>query len=118
MALTALVLVLGVVLLIGWATGPSLSEGDAQKYFDQAARGKVQILGCDRTTVLYEPAWACAATTSDPGVFRRLQLTERRRIALALVCFRESRDPLELGLGYPDPGSSGTAEEPCGPAES
>jgi hypothetical protein len=113
--MAALALVVAVILVVAWVTGPSFSTGDAQKYFDRHAPGLVRVYGCKRTTVVYEPTWACAVVTSNPKALRRLGLTERSRVSVAIVCFPESGPP--RGLGYPEP-YAGTPKYPCGPPDS
>ena len=111
----ALALVVGIVLVVAWIGGPSFNSDDAQKYFDRHAPGLVRVYGCKRTTVVYEPMWACAVVTSNPKVLDRLGLTDRRRLRVAIVCFPESGPP--VGLGYPEP-YAGTPKYPCGPPDS
>jgi hypothetical protein len=111
----ALAIVVGLVLVVAWISGPSFNTGDAQKYFDRHAPGLVRVYGCNRTTVVYEPMWACAVVTSNPKVLGRLGLAEQTRVSAAIVCFRESGPP--VGLGYPEP-YAGTPKYPCGPPDS
>lgn len=108
--LAGVAVVIGSTLLIDRIFSPDFSKDEAQTFFDERAPGAVRVYGCEETTVVYEPAWACAVSSSDPRLFGRLGITRSEaRVSVAVVCFDESGVP--QGLGFPGP------QDPCGPAE-